>query len=147
MDKYRKMDLDDRDIWTATCSGKCKIEYTIPQGDRVDGQMTGATGVVSVFELKQRNCFAERWDKEGWYMQEDKWQALIDRMKKNKADQALYITITTDWVYVWRVDNITPTFQNKRMTYSTATNYRENIVEKSVACLKPEDCLWKVQRL
>lgn len=147
MNKYRKADVDGRNIWTPTTSGKCIIEYTEPDGDRVDGCSTGKTnGIVSVFEIKNRNCFAHNYAEEGFFMQEDKWQNLKQRMEKKGADQALYITITWDWVFVWRVDNITPKFEDRRMTATTVTHYRDHVVSKSVACLKPEDCLWKVQR-
>lgn len=146
MDNYRKMDLDGRAIWNATTSGKCQIEYTEAQFDRADGYMTGSTGTRSVFEIKRRNQTASQYEKEGYYLQEDKYQELKARKEDKGYDQALYINIFDDFVYVWRIDNVKPKFEKRRMTRSTAEHYRDEIVWKSVALLKKDDTIWKTKR-
>lgn len=149
-DVYSIADGSGRDIWTATLSGLCHVYYAIDRDNPVDFILEGMNGNLYVGELKNREkCPPERkakYNKEGWMYEEWKDKCLKAKMKELGAKDALYVTITDDYVNVWKTGHQQFKFFMRDCTATTAENYRHGQKPKSCCDLKIEDARWRIKR-
>lgn len=149
-DEFSEADAAGREIWTATLSGLCEVYYTKHPKDPVDGYLKGLKGNIYVFEIKNREkCPPERkakYNEEGWMYEEWKDIHLKEKMNEIGAKEALFITITDDYIYIWETGHNKYKFFERDCTASTVKNYCHGEKKKSCVDLAIKDAKWKIKR-
>lgn len=136
MDKFTKAELEGRNVWNTTLSGRIEdIKFTESKYDPVDGYLTGKTGTEVVFELKKRDINSGTYEKEGYIIEKVKYDALMDNYRKTNHIP-YYVNIFNDCIKMWDIRDLKPDFETKYCTATTAENYKKGGKPKLVYLIK-----------
>lgn len=136
-DEFSKAEQVGRKIWYDFITNENilqDITFTPTKFDKVDGVMTLKTYDKPItFEIKRRNINSEQYKKEGYIIEKIKYDAL------SKAEIGWYINIFDDCIKIWDISKLSPTFEWKYCTATTATNYKKGEKPKLVHLITEEE--------
>lgn len=120
------------------CTGLKGADIT----DRVDGWLTGRTGVRAVFEIKVRDMPSDKYP--DWFLETKKAEELLRAKAEGGCDKALYINFFSDGVCViWEVvPELFERTQIMRLSHFTRGRYGEEYVDKEIIRLRTDEAVW-----
>lgn len=110
----------------------------------IDFWSTGNTGTRSCGEIKRRDILSTKY--QDYILEKIKYEALMKYFTEGNEDRALYVNIFNDKYVFWDISKITPIWEKKWCTATTAEDYGKKKVLKDVCLLKMEDALWTEDR-
>lgn len=135
-----------RKRWEKIISGRVQDYYfTKDKYDPVDGYLTGNTGQLVVFELKNRDVPFSKYEKEGFLIEKKKWLGVMGKYTENKQDQALYVNLFQDRDIAWDISKLPePEWDLLPCTRRTCDGgYKRGEVNKLVGKLWRKDAIWE----
>ena len=125
-------------MFGSACTGLKGADIT----DRVDGWLTGRTGVKAVFEIKVRDMPSNKYP--DWFLETKKAEELLRVKEEGDCDKALYINFFSDGVCViWEVTpELFKRAQTMRLTHFTRGRYGEEYIDKGIIRLRTDEAVW-----